>query len=224
MANLSIIRELSIKKNISLKALSDKLEISEHGLQRIMRTNSTKIETLEKISKVLDVPVSIFFGEKKKYFTQMSVFLYSPLVSIAIDQHEKISDKLNLLKDYYIWEIFNIYKNRQIPIYPFIYPGGPESLMNNESDIQLISLASIKKQPPFSKMDSSLRESLLACEYLFDGFYFPIFILNLFSINDYLSDGLIKDPEMLRYWKKWNSIKFTIIKLNWIITNFPKQL
>ena len=63
MANLSIIREICHERKMSLKKLSKKIELSEHGLQRIMRTDSTKIETIEKIAKVLEVPIVVFFPD-----------------------------------------------------------------------------------------------------------------------------------------------------------------
>lgn len=59
------IKELAKHKNISLKSLAELSGISEQGMHKLLRTNSTSIETLETIAGVLEVPVSIFFEENK---------------------------------------------------------------------------------------------------------------------------------------------------------------
>jgi len=66
MANLNLIRDLCSEKNISLSQLCKKANISENGMQRLLRENSTKIDTLEKISKILEVDISYFFTGIKK--------------------------------------------------------------------------------------------------------------------------------------------------------------
>lgn len=65
MANLHKIKDLAKQKNLTLKALADLSGISEQGLHKILRLNSTSIETLESIANALNVPVSIFFEENK---------------------------------------------------------------------------------------------------------------------------------------------------------------
>jgi len=62
MANLSIIRELCKEKNISLKKLGKEIGIkTPQGVQRMINENSTTIDRLEKIAKLLDVPIWRFF-------------------------------------------------------------------------------------------------------------------------------------------------------------------
>ena len=63
MANLQIIRELSREKKISLKELAGIVGITEQGLQKIIRDNSTKVDTMESIAKALQVPISVFFDD-----------------------------------------------------------------------------------------------------------------------------------------------------------------
>lgn len=65
MANLRIIKDICIKKKITLKELSDHIGITQNGLQRILKTNTTTVETLEKIANYLQVPISTFFPEEK---------------------------------------------------------------------------------------------------------------------------------------------------------------
>lgn len=63
MANLVIIKELLRQKRYTIRQFSSEIGITEQGLQNIIKQNSTKVETLEKIAKALDVPVSIFFDD-----------------------------------------------------------------------------------------------------------------------------------------------------------------
>lgn len=66
MANLSNIRELCIQKNITLKELSEEIGISQNGLQRILKDNSTRIDTLEKIASFFEVPITYFFQDDEE--------------------------------------------------------------------------------------------------------------------------------------------------------------
>lgn len=61
MANLQLIKELAAKKNITLDQLSKNLGITPQALSKIMRENSTKIDTLERIASELGVSPSVFF-------------------------------------------------------------------------------------------------------------------------------------------------------------------
>lgn len=64
MAKLFLIKTLAEKKNISMVELANKVGISEQQIHLLVRKNSTKIETLEKIANVLQVPVAYFFEDK----------------------------------------------------------------------------------------------------------------------------------------------------------------
>lgn len=63
MANLYKIKDLAAERKMSLKALADIVGISENQIHVMCRTNSTKIDTLEKIAQTLKVPISVFFDE-----------------------------------------------------------------------------------------------------------------------------------------------------------------
>ena len=63
MANLHKINNLRKQKILTWKTLSEELGISQVGLQKIMSSNSTKIETLERIAAFFNVPVAYFFDE-----------------------------------------------------------------------------------------------------------------------------------------------------------------
>ncbi|MDR1091094.1 MAG: helix-turn-helix domain-containing protein [Prevotella sp.] len=63
MANLLKIKEIAKEKKVSIKELSASAGITEQGLQKLIRENSTKVDTLEAIAKKLNVPISVFFSE-----------------------------------------------------------------------------------------------------------------------------------------------------------------
>lgn len=63
MADLSIIKPLLKERGIKIKDFCDDLGLTEQGFAKLIRANSTKIETLELIAQKLNVPVSIFFTE-----------------------------------------------------------------------------------------------------------------------------------------------------------------
>lgn len=64
MADLSIIKPLLKERGIKIKDFCDELGLTEQGFAKLIRANSTKIETLELIAKKLNVPISTFFTEK----------------------------------------------------------------------------------------------------------------------------------------------------------------
>lgn len=63
MANLQRIKDLAELRKISLRSLAEQVGIKENQIHVMCRTNSTKIETLERIASVLQVSVRIFFDD-----------------------------------------------------------------------------------------------------------------------------------------------------------------
>ena len=66
MADLSIIKPLLKERGIKIKDFCEELGLTEQGFAKLVRANSTKIETLELIAEKLEVPVSIFFSNPPK--------------------------------------------------------------------------------------------------------------------------------------------------------------
>ena len=62
--NYSKIKFIAETKKISIKDLCFEIGISEQGLHQMIRKNSMNVNNLEKLSKVLGVPISIFFDEE----------------------------------------------------------------------------------------------------------------------------------------------------------------
>lgn len=65
MVILSKIKELAKDNGITLKSLASQVGITEQGLHKMIKENSTSAETLDKIANVLNVSPAIFFQESK---------------------------------------------------------------------------------------------------------------------------------------------------------------
>lgn len=64
MANLQKIKDLAEDRKMSIRDLAEKVGLKENQIHVMCRTNSTKIDTLEKIAYALGVPVAYFFDEE----------------------------------------------------------------------------------------------------------------------------------------------------------------
>lgn len=60
--DLKQIEILSDAKGIKIKDLAIKADVAYSGLYRSIKENTIKASTLEKISEILEVPISVFFG------------------------------------------------------------------------------------------------------------------------------------------------------------------
>lgn len=69
MANLKLIKDLAEIKGFTIEALAEKVGVSTQAIHLMGRTGKTKLETLEKLAEVLEVPTYVFFDEK--FDTQM---------------------------------------------------------------------------------------------------------------------------------------------------------
>ena len=58
--NINKINELCSKRGITLLQLSKKIGMS-NSFYTTLKTGSLKVETLEKIAEVLEVPITVFF-------------------------------------------------------------------------------------------------------------------------------------------------------------------
>lgn len=64
MANLQKIKTLVASvPGLTMESLADQLGITPQALSKAIRNNSTKIETLEAIARILNVPVTVFFDD-----------------------------------------------------------------------------------------------------------------------------------------------------------------
>lgn len=58
------VKKYSKQQGLTLKELAEKVGMTETGLSRALNRKSLKVKTLERISEVLQVPISAFFGDE----------------------------------------------------------------------------------------------------------------------------------------------------------------
>lgn len=63
MANFKLIREIAKEKRMSILSLAQSVGISESQLHHLILAGSTNTTTIEKLAKILGVPVSTFFDD-----------------------------------------------------------------------------------------------------------------------------------------------------------------
>lgn len=63
MPKLHLIKDILDQRGISSKAFCAEIGMSESGLKRIIKQNSTRIQTVELIAKTLNIPIGYLFGE-----------------------------------------------------------------------------------------------------------------------------------------------------------------
>ena len=66
MAQLQYIKSIAQARQISQEQLAEQVGIKSQAIHLMVRTGSTRIETLEKIADVLKVPCKIFFDDDFK--------------------------------------------------------------------------------------------------------------------------------------------------------------
>lgn len=70
MANLQRIKNLAEERNISIRELAERVGLKENQIHVMCRTNSTKIDTLEKIAAELHVSILEFFDKEETTIRQ----------------------------------------------------------------------------------------------------------------------------------------------------------
>ena len=70
--NYSKLRNLLQEKNITIEKLCSDIGITRSGYHMMIKNDTMRINTLEKISKFLDVPVYTFFTDDYKNETSVS--------------------------------------------------------------------------------------------------------------------------------------------------------
>ncbi len=203
MANLKLIKKLCVDKNITIVDLSMKVGITPVGLHRIINTNSTKVDTLEKIANILEVPITVFFQEDNN----LSDFLDSPVLKFVSNRLDSFYAKIGFYKDYYVWRILNDLKSgslQSFPFNPYKHPDKPKELFTDEQKKIILNLPEEYFNKSYIKWNLTDRIKLRSNSLIIDSFYFAIFDKNFMNIRDLLEDGIIKDKEFLTYWKKYN--------------------
>ncbi len=209
MANLSIIREMCKERNITLSGLSAKINITYAGMQRILSTNSTKIETLEKIAKALNVNITVFFENKKLLQeNEVSEILTSNEIIYIRNTYNTFFEKFEACKDYFIWKLISLVINKNYLVsYPYKIPNRGETIFGVMELDKISKFPRELKNIPFSKWTSNKYIiSIRQMKFLHEAFYWTLFEKNIMNITDYIKDGLIDNDEILTFWEQWENL------------------
>ena len=99
--NLLSIKKISAEKGITLTHVAEKTNMSVQNLHRCIRDGRIEAGDLEKIAKILDVPVSLFFDETSS-ISAVSTKGGMKLCQGCVDKEKIIrllEDKVNYLED-----------------------------------------------------------------------------------------------------------------------------
>ncbi len=100
--NLTIIRELCRKKNISQRELAEKINMTKSGVQNIIKQNSTTPRTLQKIADALGVSPNVFLAEETSntfYTTEETQENYSykdKYIHLLEEYNKLLKEKLDM--------------------------------------------------------------------------------------------------------------------------------
>ena len=95
----SRIKSVLEHKNISIRELCFKIDVTEQGLHQMIRNKSMKIEVLERISNVLELPVTYWFEDQISAKNTVSDRLTRSPFSGTKLSHEKIDALTKNLND-----------------------------------------------------------------------------------------------------------------------------
>jgi transcriptional regulator with XRE-family HTH domain len=204
------IKKACNEQNISIRELSEKIGMSFSGLYAALNNDTLKVNTLLKIGKELQLSVNDFFGDQKtiNLLTNNSFLDYYEfdLIIVLSNRYSKFTEKISFFKDYFIWftikEIANGYKVK----YPRSIKDAHCTLITNDKLKKLKGLIPKIQNIPFSKWDTE-DAKLVSESWILFGFYFPIFEKNFMNIMEYLEDDMIKDKEILKFWKVWKQVQ-----------------
>jgi len=199
------IKKVCQDKNISIRDLAKEIGMSFSGLYASLNNDTLKVSTLIQIADVLKMPVINFFGVRKTLDEMLgNTFLDNETVILLSKRHDKFMDQISFIKDFYVLSVMNDIQRGKIPTsYAKDQEGNNINLLTQSEYDTLFDVGESLSSTPFSKWKSGWRDYVLG-SHLLDEFYRVIFDTNYLNVREYLSDGFIKDTEILRYWNKYS--------------------
>lgn len=103
------IQEIARERGLTILEVAEKIGMS-NGLYRTLRNKSLKVETLEKIAKVLNVDIEDFFWEQSQFKTngtdlKLVIGLYKELINRIIDENPGLNNRDRII------QLFDNYNN-----------------------------------------------------------------------------------------------------------------
>jgi len=128
MLNVSKIKNLLKGKKITIDELALQVGYTRSGLNKSLNSGDLKVSTLEKIAKVLDVPVSSFFSD---FFDDLEVFFRQAeevLISETLLMH-RLNTKNTLISELYFKKIISTYLSKKYSPFLFLNESAEENAL-----------------------------------------------------------------------------------------------
>jgi transcriptional regulator with XRE-family HTH domain len=203
MANLSIIRDISKSKNIPFNELSTRVGITPHGLQRIIKSNSTKVETLEKIADALQVDITVFFGSSNNFLEIAPTDLFkNEALKFIAHRIESYYEKLNLYRDVFIWKVLESVNQSASSKTLNINPDEWSKFIPDHLKQLFINIPTEAISKPYCSWRSEEKNKIKVGLFL-DEFYRMLFETNFMNIADLLRDEVIHNEDVITHWNEW---------------------
>ena len=94
MADFSKIRKLCKSKGITLKHLASEIGLTQTGVQNILESNQTRIDTLEKLCNFFEVPPSYFLDvnikeDEREFLLEKRILELQEMFKQYMDSHNQ---------------------------------------------------------------------------------------------------------------------------------------
>mgnify|MGYP001767211500 CR=1 FL=1 len=124
----SLIKRFCDEKGITLPEIAEKIGMSRAGIYSTIEHKTLKVETLEKISDVLSLPISLFFNENEN---ENFIFNLSAEINSLKNQVKERDEKIDILN------IQLAEKNKELKELTKNYSTLMKSLENNQAFLEL---------------------------------------------------------------------------------------
>ena len=85
------------KRGLSVKDFCRQIDVTEQGFYQMIRNESMKVDVLERISAVLNVPISYWFDAKNEPLKQTSETVETSQGFVSAKQIDAVTNELNKL-------------------------------------------------------------------------------------------------------------------------------
>lgn len=191
------------KKNRNYTWLSREIGYTRQGLKFGLANKTIKLEVLEKIAEVLEVDICDFIS-RTEYDNQVSIesFFSNEFLNFTARRYNSFFEKLDLYKDVFVWKVLKMTTSGQEVVIPYL-DDKEGNFISDDDKTKIIFLPFEMITEPYSQWLEEIQTTFKDEYGIIEAFYTMIFVSNFLNISDLMADGIIKDKEMIGYYKKW---------------------
>lgn len=198
------VKDLLEDRNQSFNWLSDQIGYSRQGLKSGLANKTIKMEALEKLAQVLEVNINVFFSELD-FISQIEFdnFFGNEFLKFISDRYNSFYEKLALYKDVFVWKVLTLSAAGDDIVFPSINLNKWDEAISFEQKTIIYKFPVDMISKPYTKWGLQKQIEFKTEFEIIAIFYEMMFEINFFNICDLLQDGIIKDKEMIEFYKKW---------------------